>query len=34
VIGSDSSLTGYAGGLWRKKWLLDFENPPLQQELF
>lgn len=22
VIGSDGSLTGYAGGLWRKKWLL------------
>lgn len=34
VIGSDGSLTGYAGGLWRKKWLLDFENPPQQQELF
>ena len=34
VIGSDGSLTGYAGGLWRKKWLLDLENPPLQQELF
>jgi methylated-DNA-[protein]-cysteine S-methyltransferase len=34
VIGSDGSLTGYAGGLWRKKWLLNFENPPLQQELF
>jgi methylated-DNA-[protein]-cysteine S-methyltransferase len=26
VIGSDGSLTGYAGGLWRKRWLLDFEN--------
>lgn len=25
VIGSDGSLTGYAGGLWRKQWLLDFE---------
>ena len=25
VIGSDGSLTGYAGGLWRKKWLLDHE---------
>jgi len=25
VIGSDQSLTGYAGGLWRKKWLLDHE---------
>lgn len=34
VIGSDGSLTGYAGGLWRKKWLLNLENPPLQQELF
>ena len=26
VIGSDGSLTGYAGGLSRKKWLLDHEN--------
>ncbi len=26
VIGSDGSLTGYAGGLWRKKWLLDHER--------
>jgi methylated-DNA-[protein]-cysteine S-methyltransferase len=34
VIGSDGSLTGYAGGLWRKKWLLDFENPHLQLQLF
>lgn len=34
VIGSDGSLTGYAGGLYRKKWLLDFENPPVQQSLF
>lgn len=34
VIGSDGSLTGYAGGLHRKKWLLDFENPPSQQSLF
>ena len=25
VIGSDGSLTGYAGGLWRKKWLLAHE---------
>ncbi|GAA3972677.1 methylated-DNA--[protein]-cysteine S-methyltransferase [Mucilaginibacter dorajii] len=25
VIGSDGSLTGYAGGLWRKQWLLDHE---------
>lgn len=34
VIGSDGSLTGYAGGLWRKKWLLEHENPPTQQTLF
>ncbi|RXR21042.1 methylated-DNA--[protein]-cysteine S-methyltransferase [Flavobacterium amnicola] len=34
VIGSDGSLTGYAGGLWRKKWLLDHENPLKQQSLF
>ncbi len=25
IIGADGSLTGYAGGLHRKKWLLDFE---------
>lgn len=25
VIGSNGSLTGYAGGLWRKKWLLEHE---------
>ena len=29
VIGSDGSLTGYAGGLWRKRWLLDFESNDL-----
>jgi AraC family transcriptional regulator of adaptative response/methylated-DNA-[protein]-cysteine methyltransferase len=26
VIGEDGSLTGYGGGIWRKKWLLDFEK--------
>jgi len=26
VIGEDGTLTGYGGGLWRKKWLLDFEK--------
>ena len=26
VIGSDGSLTGYAGGLDRKQWLLDLES--------
>ena len=34
VVGSDGSLTGYAGGLWRKRWLLDHENPPSQTRLF
>lgn len=34
IIGSDGSLTGYAGGLWRKKWLLEHENPVKQQSLF
>lgn len=34
VISSDGSLTGYAGGIWRKKWLLAHENPVKQQSLF
>ncbi len=34
VIGTDGSLTGYAGGLWRKKWLLEHESPSRQQSLF
>lgn len=34
VIGSDGSLIGYAGGLHRKKWLLEHENPVKQQSLF
>lgn len=34
IIGSDGSLTGYASGLWRKKWLLQHENPSRQQSLF
>lgn len=34
VIGSNGALTGYAGGLWRKKWLLEHENPSRQQSLF
>ncbi len=37
VIGGNGSLTGYAGGLHRKKWLLDHERQysglPVQQEL-
>ena len=34
VIGTDGSLTGYAGGLWREKWLLEHESPSGQQTLF
>ena len=34
VIGSNGDLTGYAGGLHRKRWLLDHENPVKQQSLF
>ncbi|WP_299209715.1 methylated-DNA--[protein]-cysteine S-methyltransferase [uncultured Dokdonia sp.] len=34
VIGSDGSLTGYAGGLHRKKWLLEHESPVRQGSLF
>ncbi|OOE12746.1 methylated-DNA--[protein]-cysteine S-methyltransferase [Fictibacillus arsenicus] len=26
IIGSNGSLTGYAGGLWRKEWLLNHEK--------
>lgn len=34
VIGSNGSLTGYAGGLHRKQWLLAHENPVKQIALF
>lgn len=34
VIASDGALTGYAGGIWRKKWLLAHENPVKQHSLF
>ena len=34
VIGSNGKLTGYAGGLWRKKWLLDHEQGLQQTTLF
>jgi len=36
VIGSNGKLVGYAGGLWRKKWLLNHEAKFCngQQELF
>ncbi len=34
IIGSDGSLTGYAGGLWRKKWLIEHEQKTRQLSLF
>ena len=34
VVGADGSLTGYAGGMHRKKWLLAFEQPTRQGGLF
>ncbi len=30
VIGSSGELVGYAGGLWRKKWLLEHESKMMQ----
>ncbi len=34
IIGADGSLTGYAGGMHRKQWLLEFEQPTRQGGLF
>ena len=34
VIGSNGSLVGYAGGLWRKQWLLEHEQKNVQNLLF
>ena len=34
IIGAGGQLTGYAGGLWRKKWLLEFERPTTQGSLW
>ncbi|MBO6517497.1 MAG: methylated-DNA--[protein]-cysteine S-methyltransferase [Bacteroidia bacterium] len=34
VIGKDGSLTGFSGGLWRKKKLLELEQGWTQQKLF
>lgn len=37
IIGADGSLTGYAGGIWRKQWLLEHEGaltPSNQLSLF
>ena len=33
VVGSDGSLTGYGGGLWRKRWLLDLERLSLEGKM-
>ncbi|MFM9944423.1 MAG: methylated-DNA--[protein]-cysteine S-methyltransferase [Bacteroidia bacterium] len=35
VIGSNGKLSGYSGGLWRKRWLLEHErvNSPLGDKL-
>lgn len=30
IIGSNGTLTGYAGGLWRKEWLLQHEKSCIQ----
>ncbi|RJE86881.1 methylated-DNA--[protein]-cysteine S-methyltransferase [Paenibacillus sp. 1011MAR3C5] len=30
IIGSNGTLTGYAGGLWRKEWLLQHEQSVAQ----
>ena len=38
VVGKDGKLVGYAGGLWRKHWLLNhektFSNAEMQMEIF
>ncbi|HOI86761.1 MAG TPA: methylated-DNA--[protein]-cysteine S-methyltransferase [Lentimicrobium sp.] len=34
VIGAGGKLTGYGGGLWRKKWLLQMEMPERPGLLF
>jgi methylated-DNA-[protein]-cysteine S-methyltransferase len=34
VIGADGSLTGYGGGLHRKRWLLDHERRRAEPTLF
>ena len=34
VIGSNGKLIGYGGGLWRKRWLLEFERSFIRKDLF
>ena len=33
VVGSDGALTGYGGGLWRKRWLIEHEGKMAQSTL-
>jgi len=32
VIGADGNLTGYGGGIWRKRWLLELEKNTLSSD--
>ncbi|MBN2246128.1 MAG: methylated-DNA--[protein]-cysteine S-methyltransferase, partial [Candidatus Aminicenantes bacterium] len=32
VIGSDGSMVGFGGGVWRKEWLLKHEQEVLSQD--
>lgn len=34
VVGSNGELTGFSGGLWRKKFLLNLENPQQRIQWF
>jgi methylated-DNA-[protein]-cysteine S-methyltransferase len=34
ILGSDGALTGYAGGIWRKKWLWEHDWLSKQETLF
>ncbi len=34
VIGSNNTIVGYGGGIWRKRWLLEHENAGMHQTLF
>ncbi|MDI6619452.1 MAG: methylated-DNA--[protein]-cysteine S-methyltransferase [Clostridiales bacterium] len=33
IIGSNGNLTGYAGGLWRKEWLINHEKNTVNKRL-
>jgi methylated-DNA-[protein]-cysteine S-methyltransferase len=34
VISAKGKLSGYEAGLWRKKWLLEQENPSIKYDLY